>query len=89
MIQMTSPLSGRKGGVGDGILGGGVRRAGDAVQIFGELPPPAAGVGLVIERKADHHSQLQPRHRQGEESRHQCKDDEAGKIELKAGLKQL
>ena len=78
-----------QGRVDHGVLGGGIHRTGDTVQIFSDLPTPAAAVFPVIQAKAQDNDQLCHRQGDGIEGGQQGEDDQTDEVELQPGLKQL
>ena len=77
-----------QGGVGHGVFGGGVHRAGDVFQIAGDLPAAAIRVLPAVDRQGQDHGQLDHGQGDGEKSGDQGEQDQTDEIQLKAGLKQ-
>ena len=77
-----------QGGVGHGVFGGGVHRAGDVFQIAGDLPAAAIRVLPAVDRQGQDHGQFDHGQGDGEKSGDQGEQDQTDEIQLKAGLKQ-
>ena len=78
-----------QGGVHHGVLGGDVHIAGDVLNILGDLPAALVQAAAVMEGQQHHHRQFQHGQGQTEHGGGQSEQNQADKIELQAGLKQL
>ena len=76
-------------GVHHGVLGGDVHIAGDVLNILGDLPAALVQAAAVMEGQQHHHRQFQHGQGQAEHGGGQSEQNQADKIELQAGLKQL
>ena len=79
------------GGLGEGHVdfsSGIVHRAGDVLQIAGDLPPAAVGVLSAVDGQGQNRGKLDHSQGDGEKGGDQGKQDQTDEIQLKAGLKQ-